>query len=552
MLAFVLATLLPALCCALPSVVINGTSILGRALEYANQEAFRGIPYAETPLGRLRFHPPQPKIWSKLSHTFDATEFGSACLQPFALPGVQISEDCLTLNIQRPAGASNASAYPVMVWLHGGGFFAGRSSSPEFNATNLISYSVARGTPIIYVNLNYRLGPLGFPQGTQADNGRLNLGLKDQLFALQWIHDHIAAFGGDPKKVTLFGESAGAFSTSIHLFNPVIEDLIGGVILQSGAPSGGRAESRDAIWQKFVTAAGCRVEDSWTCLQVVDSTTALKAIEAVIEWDNPISFAPALDGPTGLIPDHPSRLYEEGRFAKIPVLSGLNLDEGTMFPPEKVASSQEIREYLSKSYPSSGSDSVALDKVLDTLMSLYPDIPALGSPYNTGNETFGLSSQFKRMAALLGDLMFVAPGRLHLKALALANVPIYSYLFTEKPGSAPLIGAVRTSFRKAPTHSKVLQVAHSANIAYAYGQPPTPVSASSQQLAPIMMDYWLSFAYERNPNDGHGHNRREWLPYTLESPIILHLNGEDLRMIPGDYRKDKIEYIMSQAAILGM
>ncbi|KAF9495572.1 lipase [Pleurotus eryngii] len=536
MLAFVLATLLPGLCCALPSVVINGTSILGRALEYANQEAFRGIPYAETPLGKLRFQPPQPKIWSKLSHTFDATEFGSACLQPFAPPGVQISEDCLTLNIQRPAGTSDASAYPVMVWLHGGGFFAGRSSSPEFNATNLVSYSIARGTPIIYVNLNYRLGPLGFPQGAQADNGRLNLGLKDQLLALRWIHDHIAAFGGDSKKVTLFGESAGAFSTSIHLFNPAIEDLISGVILQSGAPSGGRADSRDAIWQKFVTAAGCKAEGSWTCLQLIDSTTALKAIESVIEWDNPISFAPTLDGPTGLIPDHPSRLYEESRFAKIPVLSGLNLDEGTMFPPEKVASSQEIREYLHKSYPSSGSDPEALDKVLDTLMSLYPDIPALGSPYNTGNETFGLSSQFKRMAALLGDLMFVAPGRLHLKALALANVPVYSYLFTEKPGSAPPHWGV----------------AHSANIAYVYGQPPTPVSASSQQLAPIMMDYWLSFAYERNPNDGHGHNRREWLPYTLESPIILHLNGEDLRMIPGDYRKEKIDYIISQADILGM
>ncbi|KAG9225691.1 hypothetical protein CCMSSC00406_0007548 [Pleurotus cornucopiae] len=177
-----------------------------------------------------------------------------------------------------------------------------------------------------------------------------------------------------------------------------------------------------------------------------------------------------------------------------------------------------------------------IEEVVDKLMELYPDIPALGSPYNTGNETFGLSSQYKRLGSLLGDLTFVAPVRLHLKALAKADVKLYSYLFTEDSGARP------------PQEG----IAHTDEIAYVYGQPPAPVSPSSARLTGLIMDYWLSFAYEHHPNDGRGHNRQEWLPYTEESPVLMQLNGVDLRMIPDNYREEQINFIISKADVLGL
>ncbi|KAL4259259.1 Carboxylic ester hydrolase [Pleurotus pulmonarius] len=535
MLAFSLALLLPALCNGVPVVEVDGTTIMGRTLQHSGQDVFRGIPYAEPPVGARRFRPPHPK---KLPALLNAAEFGVACLQPFAQPDTQMSEDCLTLNIQRPPGTNGTNAYPVMVWIHGGGFYIGSASDSNLNATDLISYSVTRGTPIVYVNLNYRLGGLGFPQGARAiDRGSHNLGLKDQLLAIQWVHDHIAAFGGDPKKVTLFGESAGAFSTATHLFNPAIEGLIAGVILESGTAKASRAELREGFWQRFSAAADCDEQDPWDWLMAADSDVLLKATKAVTVRDAPLDFVPVIDGDDGLIPDFPSRLYEAGKFAKVPVLSGVNLDEGSVFAPEYTSSSEEIRARLIATYLSSAAVSQAqVEEVVDKLMEIYPDIPALGSPYNTGNETFGLSSQYKRLGSLLGDLAFVAPVRLHLRALAKADVQVYSYLFTENSGARP------------PQEG----IAHTDEIAYVYGQPPVPVSSSSARLTGLVMDYWLSFAYEQHPNDGRGHNRPEWLPYTEGSPVIMQLNGVDLRMIPDNYREEQINFIISKADILGL
>ncbi|KAF4588088.1 hypothetical protein EYR38_010053 [Pleurotus pulmonarius] len=454
MLAFSLALLLPALCNGVPVVEVDGTTIMGRTLQHSGQDVFRGIPYAEPPVGARRFRPPHPK---KLPALLNAAEFGVACLQPFAQPDTQMSEDCLTLNIQRPPGTNGTNAYPVMVWIHGGGFYIGSASDSNLNATDLISYSVTRGTPIVYVNLNYRLG------------------------------------GSASPKVTLFGESAGAFSTATHLFNPAIEGLIAGVILESGTAKASRAELREGFWQRFSAAADCDEQDPWDWLMAADSDVLLKATKAVTVRDAPLDFVPVIDGDDGLIPDFPSRLYEAGKFAKVPVLSGVNLDEGSVFAPEYTSSSEEIRARLIATYLSSAAVSQAqVEEVVDKLMEIYPDIPALGSPYNTGNETFGLSSQYKRLGSLLGDLAFVAPVRLHLRALAKADVQVYSYLFTENSGARP------------PQEG----IAHTDEIAYVYGQPPVPV--------------------------------------------IMQLNGVDLRMIPDNYREEQINFIISKADILGL
>ncbi|KAJ8518546.1 hypothetical protein ONZ45_g4385 [Pleurotus djamor] len=477
-----------------PTVNLHGASVVGQYHNLSNQETFRGIPYAEPPIGDLRLRPPQLK--RRLNSPFDAGEFGPACTQPFASPLTPLSEDCLTLNIQRPAGTNRYSKLPVVLWIFGGSFLVGGTSGPEYNATNLVSYSVSRGTPIIYVNINYRLGPLGFPQGTDASaKGLLNLGLKDQLTAFRWVHDNIAAFGGDPKKVTLFGESAGAVSIGAHLLNPGIKKFVSGVILQSGALStvGGRPELRNA-------------------------------------------YLPSVDGPRGLIPDVPSKVLGRLKFADIPIITGVNLDEGTGLTPESINSTQAIRERILSWYSGSAPNTERLSRLVDVLLDLYPDIPALGSPYGTGNETFGLSSQWKRMAAIFGDLLLVGPVRYHHKALARAGARTYAYRFTEKQNGPPNWG-----------------VYHSSEIAYVYGQPLEPVSPSSRRLTNQMMDYWISFAHTRSPNDGRGSHRKNWLPYTSNYQFALRLDGDNLGMIPENYRARQLDFIMDNLGdVLGL
>ncbi|KAG7445291.1 alpha/beta-hydrolase, partial [Guyanagaster necrorhizus] len=152
-----------------------------------------GIPYAEPPVGSLRLEHPVLKT------DIDAQTFGLVCLQEGVVTD-EMSEDCLTVNILRPTGLSSEDSLPVMFWIYGSGFSGGTSSS--YSGSNIIAQSVTRGTPIIYVNHNYRLGPLGFPQGQEAaDRGVINLGTRDQLTALEWVQQNIGLFGGDKAKV---------------------------------------------------------------------------------------------------------------------------------------------------------------------------------------------------------------------------------------------------------------------------------------------------------------------------------------------------------------
>ncbi|ESK81637.1 extracellular triacylglycerol lipase precursor [Moniliophthora roreri MCA 2997] len=345
------------------------------------------IPYAEPPLGNLRFQPPILKPALDVP-TFNATNFGPQCLQ---LPAnVTSSGDCLTVNVHRPIDLIRGNQLlAVMVFIHGGGFYIGNSSQLDGNP--LVLRSIARGTPVIYASLNYRLGPLGFPQGTEAEQkGALNLGLKDQLTALEWIKRNIATFGGNPAKVTVFGESAGAVSIGVLYLNSGLENLARGAILESGGAGTTftfEASRRQENWDSFVAA----VPDSSTLLQA----TGVSFAEAREQFP----FVPALDGPGGLLPELPSEMYAKGQFARIPFISGTNLDEATPFTPTATSSSDTIRNGIISNY-TTNSDDPALQAAADQLLQLYPDVPALGSPFNTGNETFGLSSQYKRSAAI--------------------------------------------------------------------------------------------------------------------------------------------------------
>ncbi|EEB93711.1 hypothetical protein MPER_07597, partial [Moniliophthora perniciosa FA553] len=310
-------------------VQLGNTTLTGTST-FQVLEFFGGIPYAEPPLGDLRFQPPTLKPVLDVP-TFDATNFGPQCLQ---LPASDTtSEDCLTVNINRPIDSVRGNQLlPVMVFIHGGGFLVGNSS--QLNGNPLVLRSIARGTPVIYASLNYRLGPLGFPQGIEAEQkGALNLGLKDQLTALEWIKKNIAAFGGDPEKVTVFGESSGAVSIGILYLNSGLENLVRGAIMESGAASSSitfEASRRQNTWDSFVAAVPeCSTSapgDSFTCLRTANSSTLLQATGVLLaETRDLFPFVPALDGPDGVFPELASEMYARGQFSKIPFISGNNL-----------------------------------------------------------------------------------------------------------------------------------------------------------------------------------------------------------------------------------
>jgi carboxylesterase type B len=206
-----------------PQATVAGTSI-------ANVESFKGIPYAQPPIDQLRLKPPQP-LTSSLGKV-DGTGIPKACPQFFFsiderniptnilgtilnLPLLQTvtnaGEDCLTVNVQRPAGTKADAKLPVLFWIFGGGFELG--STAMYDGASLVAESVAQGKPIVFVAVNYRVGGFGFMPGKEVlEDGSANLGLLDQRLGLQWVADNIAAFGGDPEKVTIWGESAGAIS----------------------------------------------------------------------------------------------------------------------------------------------------------------------------------------------------------------------------------------------------------------------------------------------------------------------------------------------------
>ncbi|WP_371397265.1 carboxylesterase/lipase family protein [Fretibacter rubidus] len=304
-------------------------------------EAFLGIPYAAAPIGDLRWRAPQPtEPWRGV---FPATEYGSDCAQiPFpsdAAPlGTEPSEDCLFMNVWRPAGAKAGDDLPVMVWIHGGGFVNGGASPDTYSG----EYIADQG--IIFASFNYRLGRFGFfahpalqEDATDAEVSG-NFALLDQVTALTWIKDNISDFGGDPDRVTLIGESAGGMSVHAMLTSPMAKDLVHGVVIQSGADGDISGENADSAKQKainFAQSKGIHGEG-------VSAATALRelSVEDVIDGFNldtmfTAMFRPDLDlppGPGSMVADRNVAVnmideYRRGTFPKVPVMIGPTSDD---------------------------------------------------------------------------------------------------------------------------------------------------------------------------------------------------------------------------------
>lgn len=307
-----------------------------RGFDDGRVTAWKGIRYAAAPVGDLRFRAPVPP--ERSSEVFDANSFGPACPQPVVprMPldlGAPLGEDCLRLNVWAPAGTEPGAGKPVMVWLHGGAYVLGSGSQPLYDARALVSSG-----DVVVVTLNYRLGALGFLDLSSFSSRQrrfdTNIGLRDVLFALAWVRDNIAAFGGNPANVTLFGESAGAGLVTTLLASPAAEGLFVRAIAQSSPATS--VYDRDRGRRVALAVLDKLGIDESEAQRVTDvpSERLVAATQQVFDEvpvRNPgtLAFVPIVDG--DLLDDLPVKLAQEGRSLPIPLIIGTNKHEAALF-----------------------------------------------------------------------------------------------------------------------------------------------------------------------------------------------------------------------------
>jgi len=448
--------------------------------------AFLGIPYAAPPIGDLRWLPPQPPAgWSGV---LDATKAGNQCAQArIRDQGVAGSEDCLFLNIYAPDTPDKA--LPVMVWIHGGTFLVGSGS--QYDGREL-----AERGHLILVTINYRLGPFGFLVNRSldgADPGQLsgNYGLLDQQAALRWVKDNIEAFGGDPGKVTVAGESAGAISIGLQLVSPGAAGLFERAILESGPflhlPTLAQARTRG---DQFAAKLGC--SGAAACLRSKSTAEVLDAIPASpVSVGAPIWF-PVVDG--HLIPSQPADAIAAGQLNKVPLINGSNRDEGTLFAAfgGKALSAQEFTAAMRSRFGGNAQRVLAAYPLAD-----YP-------------------SPMQASAAGFGDVFFSC--RI-LKAgeLLSAWVPVYQYEFDDP--NPPNLFAPHPPFPFGAYHGSEIQ--------YVWGGLLTKAAATPAQrgLARSMMGYWINFIGTGEP----GGTAPKWERFHADEPRVLSLNPAAIR-----------------------
>jgi para-nitrobenzyl esterase len=301
---------------------------------------YKGIPYAKPPVGNLRFAPPEDgEPWSD---ELDCSRFGDKCFQVALLAGPEPqSENCLTLNVWTPAKPGEDAGLPVYVFLHGGGFAAGSGSLPLYNGTGFAQKG------IVAVTINYRLGAFGFfaSRETLKRYGTTgNWGILDQIKALEWIRDNIAAFGGDPAKVTIGGESAGSFSVSALMTSPLAGGLFRGVIMESGAvlslpalSAYAKSDLEKSIKVSGMLAAVFGAGDDAGGLEKMrgaDAGTLAQFSAFLLDQTQTSAFflTPVFDG--RVLPKDPKNAMSSGDFTGVNLLVGFNKDEGSLFVPK--------------------------------------------------------------------------------------------------------------------------------------------------------------------------------------------------------------------------
>uniref|UniRef100_A0A8C7Z729 Carboxylic ester hydrolase n=1 Tax=Oryzias sinensis TaxID=183150 RepID=A0A8C7Z729_9TELE len=459
---------------------------------------FLGIPFGEPPVGKRRFRPAEPKRpWQGV---YKADSYPNACFQFVdksypGFPGIEMwnpnremSEDCLYLNIWVPSSVKPHNL-PVMVWIYGGGFYSGSSSLDVYDGRYLASVE-----NVIVVSMNYRIGAFGFLalDGTSEAPG--NVGLLDQRMALQWVQNNIASFGGDPRQVTIFGESAGGASVGYHLLSPGSRPLFTRAILQSGVPN--------CPWAS-VTYAEARRRATHLA-NAVGCNGGLTVLIQVLPWTAlfRFSFVPVVDGE--VLPDAPEAMVNSGDFKDTQILLGVNQDEGSYF--------------LLYGAPGFSKDNDSLISRKDFLAGVKMGVPhandigleAVVLQYTDWMDENNGEKNRDAMDDIVGDhngkCSLTAP---HVFVFPASKGGVYLYLFDHRASNL--------------AWPEWMGVIHGYEIEFVFGLPLEKrlnYTSEEEKLSRRMMRYWANFA-RTGGGCPHPETPCEWVCISVEESWII-------------------------------
>ena len=468
--------------------------VTGMKRENSNIIVFKGIPYAAPPVGELRWREPQPPFsWDSI---LVADKFCASCIQTLArsrppwteefMTQDTISEDCLYLNIWTPAKTPE-DKLPVLVYIHGGGFSEGSGSVAVYDGEELAKKG------IIVITINYRLGLMGFfahPELTaeSPNNASGNYGLLDQVAALQWIRDNIEAFGGDPERVTISGQSAGAISVHLLVASPLAKNLFHGAISQSGA-------SLSRFIRSNPLGDAEKTGSAFTQSKGVTSLAELRAmpVEELIAsqpGDRPFRFGTVIDG--WFLTEDPLAVLKSGKQNDVPTLTGLNADEGSAGPNYGKITVQDFREQAERMYG---------DKAAEYLTLYSPQ---------SDEEAGRMSIESARDQGRVSTLLWA-----ELRAKT-STTDAYTYFF-----SRAIPWPEYPNFR----------AFHTGEVPYVFNNLKMidrPWEAADTMVADIMSSCWVNFVTNGDPN---GPGLPEWPAFDSTSMVTMEL-GENMHPIP--------------------
>lgn len=440
---------------------------------------YRGIPFAAAPVGNLRWRAPQPvKKWDTV---LQAKKFAPGPMQSWTPPSGK-SEDCLYLNVWSPATSSNEHL-PVLVWIYGGGFNAGATSDINYSGEKLAKKGV------VFVSIAYRVGQLGFlahPElsAENPNHASGNYGLLDMIAGLKWVQKNIAAFGGDPNKVTIFGESAGGIAVSMLCASPLAKGLFRGAISQSGGSFGPprpttfpgenlkKLHDAESAGEAYVKNAGY---SSIADLRKIDADK-LPAVRG-LAW-------PVIDG--WVIPDDQYKLYEAGQYNDVAIMIGYNSDEGASFSPPKTPS-----DYIAAVKTRYG-------KFAGDLLKAYP---------------FDSATDSKTARDLMRDAAFGWHTWSWAKLQSQAGKSkVFYYYFDQHPDYP--VGSARYGYGSP----------HAQDVAYVFehldaSNPQT--TKNDLEISGAMAVYWTNFAKYGDPN---GNGLPEWPAFSDKNPVVMYFS----------------------------
>ncbi|XP_078611897.1 cholinesterase 1-like isoform X2 [Branchiostoma floridae x Branchiostoma japonicum] len=457
--------------------------------------AFLGIPFAHPPVGNRRFR--RAERLPPWDGVYNASTRPNACIQGSS--NTPTSEDCLYLNIYRPTAVSTGAA--VMVWIHGGAFISGAGA--------LYYGGILTATEgVIVVTVNYRLSVLGFLY-TGTNDAPGNMGLTDQLLALQWVQDNIPSFGGDSSKVTIFGESAGAASVGHHLLSPESRNVFSRAILESGtALLPGQSDTMSGASDKamaFSESLGCPTEQDTPTL-----LTCLRSKDAQ-HFATSTNMYPVADDV--FIPANTASALEDGIFKRADILIGANTNEG-VFLLGLFGYTAETLDYVDREQFTQLVNSVIPAEVNELA------VEAIEFQYTDWLHPDADTRYRDVMVAVSGDYSFVCPAVATARAHARYGTNVYMYEFGYRPSKSSFPDWVVAS--------------HGEEVQFVFGLPMVPAygySTEDVEVSRRMMRHWANFAKTGDPNDNN--NEPAWNPFTETDRAYLLLDGRDPKMMNG-------------------